>query len=85
MILYLADDAHDTQDVLDQLSRMGCRLTTRLTLGSVVLARRFGFLLFPTSFLLESEKGTVGTRIQRVGSSIYMVSEQGQRDQTSVE
>jgi hypothetical protein len=36
----LAGDAHGAQDLLDQLSLLGWRLTTRLILEPVVLARR---------------------------------------------
>ena len=54
VILHVAGDAHDTQDLLDQLSRMGYRLTTRLTLGPVVLARRWRRHIYSTSYSLRS-------------------------------
>ena len=54
VILHVAGDAHDTQDLLDQLSRMGYRLTTRLTLGPVVLARRCRRHIYTTSYSLRS-------------------------------
>ncbi len=48
VILHLAGDAHDNQDL--QLSRMGYRLTARLTLGPVVLVRRCILHIHTTSY-----------------------------------